>query len=378
MRIAWADPYARRYLIQYWTGEDPIRKPTKGVWQTFPDGNVLNGHGSTETIRLATSPIPVKFVRLLMTESSDTCDSHGSDRRNCVGYAIRELFLGTSTPDGHFHDVLRHAPDPDQSETLCSSVDPWHEPSNVNDARDQVGFDLFFTSGITRGLPAIVPIALLYGTPEDSAAEIAYLEHRGYPISYVEMGEEPDGQFMVPEDYAELYLQWSTAIHKVDPAIKLGGPVFTGVNEDIEAWPDAQGRTSWTRRFLDYLKSRGRISELAFFSFEHYPFDPCKIEWSNLYDEPRLVSHILQVWRNDGLPPGVPMLITESNISPESAEYSVDIFGALWLGDYVGAFLTAGGDALYYFHYVSLGVHPGCNRSLGSFGMFIVDSNNQV
>jgi hypothetical protein len=56
---------------------------------------------------------------------------------------------------------------------------------------DQPGFDLFFTSGITRGLPAIVPIAMAYSTPKDAAAEIAYLESRKYPIMQVEMGEDP-------------------------------------------------------------------------------------------------------------------------------------------------------------------------------------------
>ena len=50
---------------------------------------------------------------------------------------------------------------------------------------------------------------MIYNTPEDAAAEIAYLEKRRYPISYVEMGEEPDGQQMQPEDYAALYLQFS-------------------------------------------------------------------------------------------------------------------------------------------------------------------------
>ena len=91
---------------------------------------------------------------------------------------------------------------------------------------DQPGFDLFFTSGITRGLPAIIPVAMAYSTPEDAAAEIAYLEARNYPIMQVEMGEEPDGQYMMPEDYAALYLQWATAIHRIDPELKLGGPIF--------------------------------------------------------------------------------------------------------------------------------------------------------
>ena len=44
---------------------------------------------------------------------------------------------------------------------------------------DQPGFDLFFTSGITRGLPAIVPVAMLYSTPEDAAAQMAYIKKRG-------------------------------------------------------------------------------------------------------------------------------------------------------------------------------------------------------
>ena len=112
-----------------------------------------------------------------------------------------------------------------------------------------MGFDLFFTSGVTRGLPAMMPVAMLYDTPENAAAEIAYLEKRGYPISYVEMGEEADGQYMLPEDYAALYLQWATAIHRVDPELKLGGPSFQGVNKDIEVWPDANGKVSWTARF---------------------------------------------------------------------------------------------------------------------------------
>ena len=114
------------------------------------------------------------------------------------------------------------------------------------------------------------------------------------------MGEEPDGQFMLPEDYAELYLQFATAMHRVDPSLKLGGPVFEGVNEDIKAWPDAQGRTSWLGRFLDYLKTRNRLDDLAFMSVrEHYPFPPCEIAWSDLYREPELMAHILDVWRKD-------------------------------------------------------------------------------
>src|SRR4029077_19539312 len=138
----------------------------------------------------------------------------------------------------------------------------------------------------------MIPIAMLYSTPEDAAAQIAYVEKRDYQISYVEMGEEPDGQKMLPEDYGALYLQFATALHKVDPKLKLGGPIFEGVNEDIQVWPDSRGRVSWLGRFVDYLKEHGRLSDLAFVSFEHYPFDPCPITWKDLYKEPGFVKHI--------------------------------------------------------------------------------------
>ena len=181
---------------------------------------------------------------------------------------------------------------------------------------------------------------MLYGIPEDSAAQLTYLKKRGYPLSYIEMGEEPDGQYMLPEDYGALYLQWATALHRVDPNFKLGGPVFEGVTEDVKAWPDAEGRISWLGRFLDYLKSHGRLADMAFMSFEHYPYDGCETPWRNLYDEPELITHIMQVWRDDGLPPGIPLFDTETN--DHGGEAAVDIFGALWLGDSFGGFLTAG------------------------------------
>jgi hypothetical protein len=380
IRIAWGEPFARHYVVQFWTGDDPIHAPTRGAWQTFSRGTVNDGKGQIETIRLSASPVAVRFVRIWMTESSNTCDADGpSDPRNCVGYAIRELYLGTATDDGAFHDVLRHTPDQEQTATYCSSVDPWHQPSDLGSTKQaQMGFDLFFTSGVTRGLPAMIPVAMLYDTPDNAAAEIAYLKKRGYPISYVEMGEEADGQDMLPEDYAALYLQWATAIHRVDPALKLGGPSFQGVNKDIEVWPDANGKASWTARFIDYLKQHGRMNDLAFFSFEHYPYDPCKTPWGVLYDEPELVSHIMQVWHEDGVPEDMPMFITEGNLSSGASETYQDIFSGVWLADYIGSFLNSGGKGVYFFHYLPLQMEPGCNSSPGTFGMFTIDANYQI
>ncbi len=381
IRIAWADPYATDFLVQYWTGtEEPMHYPTRGVWKTFPFGELQSAKGGTQTIRLSNGPTSVRFLRIWMTASSNTCDTHGSsDPRNCAGYAIREIYLGTMTPDGVLHDVMRHTPDQEQTATQCSSVDPWHEPSDLGSTKQaQLGFDLFFNSGVTQNLPAVIPVAMLYDTPENAAAEVEYIKKRNSPVSYVELGEEADGQFTLPEDYAELYIQAARAIHKVNPEAKLGGPSFTGENQDIEAWPDENGKTSWTARFIDYLKSHHAMNELAFFSFEHYPYDPCRIPWGSLYDEPELVSHIMQIWHEDGVPKDMPLLITESNLSSAASEANQDIFAALWLADYVGSFLNSGGKGLYYFHYLPLQMEHGCNDSPGTFGMFTVNKDYQV
>jgi len=381
IRIDWAEPYATNFIVQYFTGEDAIRKPTAGVWQAFPNGVVIDGKGGSPVLQLASLPVTTQFVRILMSASSNTCDTHGAaDRRNCLGYAIHEIYLGSSSADGKFHDLVRHTPDQDQTMTYCSSVDPWHEPKDLDEhAGEQVGLDLFFMpNGYTRGLPTMIPIAMVYSTPEDAVNELTYLEARGYPISYVEMGEEPDGHFMNPEDYATLYVQFAAALHKVDPKLKLGGPIFTGVNKDIETWPNAEGETSWTGRFISYLKSHKAIGQLAFFSFEHYPFEPGKIQWSNLYDEPKLVTGIMKIWRDDGVPENIPLLITECNLSWVDSEAFPDIFGGLWLADYIGAFLNGGGAGVYTFHYMPAPIGHGINGSRGTFAMFSSDQNLKI
>jgi hypothetical protein len=381
IKVAWAVPFATKFSVQFWTSPlDPVDSPTAGVWEAFPKGVVESGKGGVETIRLADRSMAVRFIRILMTHSSDTCNEDGpSDPRNCVGYAIKELYLGTTTEDGEFHDVLQHVADPERTRVRASSVDPWHTSEDHGlSASSQVGFDLFYTSGVTQGLPAMMPIALIYDNPDNAVAEVKYLESRHYPISYLEMGEESDGQAMSPEDYAALYLEFAAALHRFDPHLKLGGPSFQGVNQDILFWPNEKGETSWFGRFLNYLKEHGKMQELAFFSFEHYPYDPCHIPWGSLYDEPNLIYGIVQAWRNDGLPPNVPMFITESNLSSDAEETFMDLFGGLWLADYIGSFLNAGGSGIYYFHYLPLQMTNDCNDSPGTFGMYTLTPDYKI
>ena len=379
IKIAWANPYATNYQVQYWTGGDPIGDPAHGDWKTFAHGTVANGKGGTVTLKLSAATRNVQFVRVLMTASSETCDTHGkADLRNCLGYAIDELYVGKVDANGKFHDYITHKADGNQTLTYCSSVDPWHDPSGIaTDDGEQPGFDLVYKSGITRKVPMTVPVAMLYDNPDNAANEISYLESRDYPIRYVELGEEPDGQFVLPEDDAALFIQWADAIHAVDPHVKLAGPVFEGVNDDIPVWPDTHGNTSWFTRFLNYLSDHGHLDDLNVMTFEHYPFDPCNITWINLYQEPTLVQHIMQVWRKDGLPASVPMQITESNLAFDTATQYMQPYAAIWLADYIGTFLTAGGQAAYYYQYEPIPMYRGCG-GWGTFGMFNTDGNYNV
>ena len=371
VQIAWASPFATTYQVEYWVGTNALDFDggPKGAWKVFPGGALKNAQGGTVTLKLTDTPVATRYLRILMTESSNTCDEHGAeDVRNCVGYAIQQIAV----------DVTK-SPDERPTRYEVSSIDPWHAEGDVTSSGSyqHTGFDLFFTSGLTNNLPAIIPVAMLYGTPDDAAAQIAYIERRGYPIAYIEMGEEPDGKHAMPEDYAALYLQWATALHKIDPKLRLGGPVFEGVNEDIRLWPDAQGRTSWMGRFVDYLKAHGRLSDLAFVSFEHYPFDPCDITWQSLYSEPRLMKHILQVWREDGVPQNVPLIVTESHVSWNLTGPMTTIFGGLWLADNIGSFFEGGGAAFYHSPIQPQGVRNTC-LGWASWSNFVSDENYEI
>ena len=85
----------------------------------------------------------------------------------------------------------------------------------------------------------------------------------------------------------------------------------------------------------------------------------------------------MQVWRDDGLPAGIPLLDTETN--DHGGEAAVDIFGALWLADSFGGFLSAGGASTHYYHDLPYSPpHPACANSWGTYHMFMVDDHYQI
>ncbi len=400
IRIDWCEPSARQYQVQYWVGADPmnweepaldstgqggeylpVANQAMGNWVGFPSGVVHDGKGGSVTLKLSDNLISTRWVRVLMTQSSNEPGPHGNDDvRHRVGYAIHEVYVGRLKADSKFADFMKHAPDGhQQTATYCSSTDPWHTAADLNRHGDQTGWDLFFTSGITNNLPALITVPLIYSVPEDAAAMMAYLKKRGYAISWVEMDEEADGQFYMPEDYGTLYIQFADAMLKVDPTLqtKLGGPVFQGINQDVSVWPDARGNKSWFGRFYEYLKSRNRHRDLSFASFEIYPYDACTMKWEDLYRNRELTRKTLQAFRDDGLPAAIPLMNTESNLSGSLSVWMSDIFSALWLADNVGSFFEEGGALYIHSPIEPSGIEHGC-QGWAIWGNALWDRNAKV
>ncbi|MGO8816921.1 MAG: discoidin domain-containing protein [Terriglobia bacterium] len=385
IHLQWVNPYAATYVMQYWIGDnnalDWDRGPN-GVWKAFPSGTIENGKGGDVHLKLSDAPITARFVRVLMSKSSGTCDSHGAqDVRNCVGYALETLSAGRMDAAGTYSIVYPvngvepgpatgnepHAsgdddegPFPGSAEDragnfYASSIDPWHEAGNLIPGGHDMynGMDNFFTSGLTMGHAALVPCTVIYGTPDDCANEVAYIHKRGYPVAGIEIGEECDGKHTMPEDYGALFCQWADAVHKLTPDAKLGGPVFEGVNKDITLWVDDQGRTSWMSRFIDYLNAHDHLKDLAFMSFEHYPFMQNGFgppdEWDTLYMEPGMMKHDVQMWHEDGVPKDVPLIISESGITAgRTMKGYLGVTGhGIWECDAFGTFFAQGGKAFY-------------------------------
>ena len=395
IHIRWVNPYAAVYVVQYWIGDNNALDwdmGPNGVWKAFPSGAVTNGSGGDVHLKISDQPVTARFVRVLMSKSSGTCDTHGAqDPRNCAGYALQTLSAGMIDAAGKYSIVYPAngvEPGPatpggrrggggggafpgSAADTAgsfaASSIDPWHQADNlVTGGQDQYnGMDNFFTSGLTMGHPALVACAAIYDTPEDCANEVSYIQKRGYKVVGIEIGEECDGKHMMPEDYGAIYVQWADAVHKLTPGAKLGGPVFEGVDKDITLWADDQGRTSWMARFVDYLKAHGHLKDLSFMSFEHYPFMVNGIgppnDWETLYTEPAIMKHVLHMWREDGVPANVPLMISESGITAgRSGPGYMGVTGrAIWECDAFGTFFEQGGTAFY---------RPAINNGAGGRG----------
>jgi hypothetical protein len=103
-------------------------------------------------------------------------------------------------------------------------------------------------------------------------------------------------------------------------------------------------------RFLKFVRGAG--ARFDFFSFEFYPFDNiCADAAPQLLEIPKRLGSMLASLRADGVPADIPWLMTEYGYSVFAGRHEVDIEGALFNADTVGAFLTLGGSKPYLYGY---------------------------
>jgi hypothetical protein len=391
-RLDWADPYATRFAVQYWTGAGPPARNGaerenavfsavggQGDWRDFPS-EPHAGHAGRQRVVLASHPVDVRYVRVLMS-GSHRGPSGARDIRDRLGYALREVHFGRLV-GGRLEDFVRHGPSNSrQSVIWVSSTDPWHRASDIDYATAQPSFERVFASGLAHGRPVMVPAAIAYGTPPDAAAELRYLRRRRYPVSQVELGEEPDGQLIGPEHYGALYVQFARALRNVDRRVKLGGPSFATAIPDWTVPPDGKGSRSWTGRFVSYLRAHRALGELGFFTFEWYPFDDvCRASDSQLAQAPGLLAAQIARQRRAGLGAGMPLYITEYGYSPFAAQTEVELAGALLDADIAGSFMALGGKTAYLYGYEpdALMRESRFCTTFGNLTLFVSDDQHRI
>ena len=353
IRIHWGEPYAKQYRVEYWPGDDPmhLHADDDDDWQPFPHGKVDDAHGGDELIRLGAHSRSVRFVRVVMSHSSRTSTQPSNDIRDRVGFAIREIDLGQLDKKGHFQDHVRHARDRHRQTLIyVSSTDPWHRAEDIDYSIEQPGLDFILRSRLTNNLPMLVPVGVLYDTPENAVAEINYLLRQSYRLEGIELGEEPDGQWASPEDYAALFAGVARRLSALNPSLRLGGPSLQNFEDQLLTWADTSGNRFWMNRFLKYIRGAG--ARFDFFSFEFYPFDNiCADAAPQLRETPKRLTEMFASLRADGVPSDIPWLMTEYGYSVFSGQHEVDIEGALFNADTVGVFLTKGGATAYLYGY---------------------------
>src|SRR6266487_1272627 len=98
IRIHWGTPYAQKYRVEYWPGDEPmhLHADDDDDWQLFAHGNVADARIRNEPIRIGERPRSVRFVRVVMSRSSRTSAATSEDIRDQLGFAIREIELGTA------------------------------------------------------------------------------------------------------------------------------------------------------------------------------------------------------------------------------------------------------------------------------------------
>jgi hypothetical protein len=374
VHIHWGHPYAQQFQVEYWPGNDPmhLHPDQTDDWRVFPQGIVSDSAGGDQVVPLGRKS--AQFLRIVMRNSSHSNPDATKDIRDKLGFAIREIEAGNTDAGGNFADLIRHAPDRHrQTVVYVSSTDPWHRAQDIDFKIEQPGLDFILQSQLTRHLPSLVPVGVLYDTPDNAVAEVSYFKARNYSLEGIELGEEPDGQWCSPEDYAALYTALAGRLHTIAPEVKLGGPSLQSFEGRLLTWTDQAGNRAWMNRFLNFI--RARAAPFQFLSFEYYPFDDvCSEAAPQLLETAPRLRDMLSSLHQDGVPSAIPWFMTEFGYSVFAGRPEVEMAGALFQVDTVGTFLSGGGARAYLYGYEPNYLEDELKCSWGNLMMLQLDN----
>lgn len=348
INILWGEPYATRFRVEHANGGRVyFGGHPWNVWHAFPGAEGARGCGGEQFLKFGET-VRARYLRIWMTEDSGTAPKGSKDRRDAMGYAIREIMAGEAGRLDFDDHILHRA---DRKQTLCfvSSTDPWHRECDRDPKVEQPGIDRIARCGITRGLPLMLPIPVFYDTPENGAALASYARRIGIPLSRLELGEESDGQRVAPGDFGALYAQTARLIRSADPKAVMGGPSFVTLAVDNSG--DRTYRFDkrwWIRDFRRELARHGESGLLRFLSFEWYPFDD--VSRPESVELPRSSGMLDRTMRRFGKL-GLPLILGEYNYSVFPCRQEVDLTGSLLNAEITAQFLCGGGEAAYFYGY---------------------------
>jgi hypothetical protein len=337
-QIDWAEPYASQFRLQRWVGSDKY----DGNWRDLTP--VLSGHPGAQSF--AFGPATARFVRILLERSSHMSKRAEHDPRDSMGYAISEIGIGLTSNGSLFRDYIRHDRSGiRQTQIIVSSTDPWHreadrDPDSVQPSPVALHARELFTG------PFMIPLGLITDTPENALAELNYFRRRALPIDRVELGEEPEGQLAPPRMVAALYHRLALLIAREDPSISIGGPSLIDPAADTTLDDEDQ---SWTKAFLQSLRTSRPSSPIRFLSTELYPVENlCAPAAQMLDDAAASPKKMTERFSEDGASP-LPTVITEYGLSPYGGRALLGMTSALANSEILANSLSQGVLRMYLY-----------------------------
>ena len=206
--------------------------------------------------RLALAPIRRASSGSSLTSSSHTAPPGRADPRDSLGYAVAEIRLGQIGCRRVFFETsfgMARTGDARRSSMSHPLILGTGSPDLDRDT-EQPSLPRLWQTGLAGSGSVMVPVGVLYDTPENALAELQYFKNAGVTIDQVELGEEPDGQLV----YSRRLRRTLCRVCRLIKSRFLG---------DDGGWPQSGERClrylaglehdqSWTSQFLKYLRAR--------------------------------------------------------------------------------------------------------------------------